>query len=297
MAPAKNRKSPETPPRSQRTGPRTSADFLAEAGAAMSGQIEFEDVLRVADSDPVASLDLSMFGHDDLVKIVLQRHEVLNDRPRPGVPVRRWSRGDDAPVNEVVDELGETLARRSAAFIYLEFLSMRPILDRLAPARLADIGCGFAFFDLFAARQYDCDLVLIDVEETEDRHFGFSAEAAAYASLSTARRMLVANGVPDARVRTINPNHQDLTAVTGADLATSFVSCGFHYPWSTYQEFFAQNVTPDGSVILDIRRRRQEKDCPAMTGLGQVSEVEGIYYGDGKALRILIEKQAKAQAA
>jgi len=227
-------------------------------------------VEHISDVYP-ASLDYSVLSHDDLVNIVLQRSEVLNDMRNPGDVIRAWADGDSGPLDAVVSEKGAVLAQRAVQLIRAEFEALRPVLDRIAPKRIADIGCGYAVFDLYAHSRYGCDLMLIDVEENERRHFGFEEEAAAYTSLDTAQRFLIANGVPAGQVATWNPelNEPD-EAAEKVDLAVSFLSCGFHFPVDMYMPFFRFGVAPGGSVILDLRAYQFQESKRMLRKLGSV---------------------------
>jgi len=126
--------------------------------------------------------------------------------------------------------------------------------DQMAPAKIADIGCGYAFADLILYRRYNCDIVLIDIEESTDRHFGFQSKGAGYASLEKAQEFLVKNGVPKEKIILINPNKQDVAEIGQVDLAISLASCGFHYPVETYDAFFKTQISSGGGVVLDIRK-------------------------------------------
>ncbi len=197
-----------------------------------------------------SEVDFSMFGDEDVANFVLQRSEVGN----AGREIRAWMEGDDGPILEfarrnraqILDGVME-VARRECSYF-------TDATDPLRPRRVADIGCGYALADLVLYRRYGCDLVLIDIETSDKRHFGFAGEGAGYASLDKARRFLEANGVPPEKITTINPNRQDLSEVPPVDLAISLASCGFHYPAETYAAFFRDQVSPGGAIVLDIRK-------------------------------------------
>ena len=216
------------------------------------------------------ALNYDMLGHGDLVNIVLQRSEVLSDVPQPNGVIRDWVAGDPTLMNQVVRSKGSVLAQRAAQVIHGEFEALCPVMDQIKPTYLADIGCGYAFFGLFAHRRYGCDLLLIDVEENDRRHFGFDEEAAAYTSLETARDFLVANGVPAAKIHTWNPELQDAPADDKVDLAVSFLSCGFHFPVDMYVPFFRYGVVPDGAVMLDLRAAEFQENKRLLKTLGHV---------------------------
>ncbi len=244
------------------------------------------DIGAEAESPVIRALDLSAFGRADLVNIILQRSEVIFDLPRPGQVIRSWTEGDNGPIEAAVDVLGETIARRAAGVIHAEYKALSALITGLRPARLADIGCGYAFFDLFAARETGCDLVLIDLEQNDARHFGFKQSASAYSSLNVARRMLEANGVAAGRIRALNPEREDIGSVEPVDVAVSFLSCGFHFPVDGYMPFFASGVAPDGVVMVDLRQSTADAQMQRLAALGSLQTIAG----PDKARRVILRK-------
>ncbi|RMD47134.1 MAG: class I SAM-dependent methyltransferase, partial [Alphaproteobacteria bacterium] len=199
--------------------------------------------------DP-SELDFSMFDTADVVNLMLQRSSTVKTRGA----VRAWTEGDPGPLTAEAEARRDEILHDAFSEIAAVWQTIRGPLAELAPARLADIGCGHAFVDLLAWRELAPDLVLIDIEEGEARHFGFADEGAAYASLDKARAFLTANGVPEERITTVNPRHQPLEEIGEVDAAISLISCGFHYPARTYDRFFREQVRPGGAIILDIRK-------------------------------------------
>lgn len=248
------------------------------------------DATQIARPDP-AALDYTALGHADLVNLVLQRSEIIDDERQPGAIIRAWVAGDSAPLDALVETKGAVLAQRAAQIIRTEFEAMLPVLDALQPRRIADIGCGYGFFDLFAFHRFGADLLLVDVERTDRRHFGFEDEAAGYADLGTARAFLTANGVPAARIATWNPGRDDLPAARAAkaDLAVSFLACGFHFPVDMYLPFFRFGVAPGGAVILDLRGGKVQENNRMLRKLGRV---EVLARGKGRQ-RVLVRKGRK----
>lgn len=186
--------------------------------------------------------------------------------------------------------MGDTLIRRAASIIWLEYLEMKPALDLLPriPKSIADIGCGYAIFDLFFWRDFPGRLLLIDLEDNEVRHFGFKEKGAAYSNLEVARRFLAANGVPDGSIVCANPQKDNLEQLAPVDMAVSFISCGFHYPWQTYERFFQHQVAQDGAIILDLRQRKAASGREELKRIGAVSDLADAAYGN--AARLLVQK-------
>ncbi|MGB8623393.1 MAG: class I SAM-dependent methyltransferase, partial [Paracoccaceae bacterium] len=182
---------------------------------------------------------------------------------------------------------GLEIARRVAGIVHAEFREMLPVLESLAPRRVADIGCGYALFDLFMARHFGTEHLLIDIETNDRRNFGYEKEAAAYTDMDVARQLMEANGVAAERVKTVNPERADPLAVGPVDLAVSFKSCGFHYPISTYMPFFESAVTPGGAVIVDLRARTADAQALELAALGVI---EALTPPETKARRVLMRK-------
>lgn len=244
------------------------------------------DIAAGAARPEVTNLDLTMFDFNDLVNMILQRSEVMYDIPRSGRIIRAWNAGDDAPINAVVSEKGPEIARRTAAVILGEYEALRPVLLDLGPETIADIGCGYGFFDLFAARDLGASVTLIDLETNERRHFGFQAEGAAYSSLAKARTLLEANGIAADRITTLNPGTDDVLGTPPVDLAVSFLSCGFHYPVDLYVPFFHQVVSPAGALILDLRAATASTQLETLDDLGRPIDLSA----PEKARRVLLKK-------
>ena len=250
-----------------------------------------DQIPDAARSPSIAAIDISALRDNDLLNLILQRSEVIADQPAPGAAIRAWTNGDSGPLLQVVDRLGGEIARRALAVVQDEFEALAPVLDPVLTStgprrRLADIGCGYAFFELFAARRYGCGLLLIDMEENERRHFGFEDAGAAYSSLAVARRFLKDNDVPAKDIRTLNPQRKDPLSLPSTHAAVSFLACGFHFPVDTYLPFFTQNVKPGGRVIVDLRARRADVQADALAALGRVETLPG----PPKARRVMLER-------
>lgn len=246
------------------------------------------DIAAEAADPAIAGLDLSCLDPGDMVNLILQRSEVMFDRPRSGQVIRAWGGGDMAPMQAEVARLGVEVARRAAGVIHAEYRAIAPVLRDLAPGRIADIGCGYAFFDLFAARDLKSDVVLIDLESNEHRHFGFKSEGAAYSSLSRAREMLEANGVPGNKITTLNPRDTAPETIKPVDLAVSFLSCGFHYPVDLYLTFLEKALKPGGAAIFDLRETTAAEQAAKLAVFGALTDLPA----PPKTRRVLLRKAA-----
>jgi len=251
--------------------------------------ISFDDAMQAAQSEPVTDLRTDALDADDVVNLILQRSEIIRDQERYHHYVRAWVDGDSGPMLELIDKIGtEELVRRAAAYIYLEYLQLRPIFEAKPPKSIADIGCGYALFDLFLARDFGCKVHLIDLESNENRHFGFEPEGAAYSSLKVAKKLLTGNGIPARSVVTLNPDKKDVCTLKNLDYAFSFIACGYHFPWHTYGPFFIDSVAVDGRIILDIRSKTLAAAVVEMSKIGYVRALEKS--ANNSADRIMLAK-------
>lgn len=246
------------------------------------------DIGVAATSKAITSLDLSCLDQGDLVNLILQRSEVMFDKPKSGRIIKAWNDGDVAPITAVAQEMGLEIAQRAAGVIYAEFRAMEKLLKDLKPKRIADIGCGYAFFDLFAAKSLKAEVLLIDLEENEHRHFGFKPEGAAYSSLAKARKLLEDNGVSTSRIETLNPKQTAPETAAPVDLAVSFLSCGFHYPVDLYLPFLEQVLKPGGTAIFDLRERTADEQAQKLCRLGTLTDLDA----PPKARRVMLRKAA-----
>lgn len=246
------------------------------------------DIAQEARSKTVRALDLSAVAAKDLANLLLQRSEVMFDIPKSGQVIRAWEAGDAGPIEQVVETLGDEIARRVAGLIHAEYRALEPQLKKLNPKRIADIGCGYAFFDLFAVADLKCDVLLIDLEENERRHFGFKQAGAAYSSLAVARQLLEDNGIPTSMITTLNPREAAPEGAGPVDLVVSFLSCGFHYPVDLYLPFLKNALNPGGSAIFDLRKATAKPQSASLRSFGELTRMDG----PPKTHRVLMKKAA-----
>lgn len=221
-----------------------------------------------------SQLDFSMFDARDYVNIILQRSDVLQGVMNSGQLISQWSKGENRILAQIAEEENQLLAERAVRDIAAEFEQLADILGKNAPRRIADIGCGYAFFDLVAAKAFGAKIDLIDLETNENRHFGFDAQASAYSDLEKAVQFLSRNGIDPDDITATNPEKTDVNSLEKVDLAVSFLACGFHFPVDTYMEFFTRNVVPGGQIILDLRKAKMDSQIATLSALGKVEIIE-----------------------
>lgn len=241
---------------------------------------------------PMDTLDFSMFGTADYVNIILQRSEVLEGVAHRGRIINQWTNGESQELAVLAAEANTALAQRAMRDVAQEFEALADVLAQTPPTRIADIGCGYAFFDLIAAQRFGASIDLIDVESAEDRHFGFDDRARAQSNLDRAVAFLTRNGIAASDVTATNPSAAQLDDLQQVDLAVSFLGCGFHYSVQAYMDFFASKVSPGGRIILDIRKARETDELDLLASLGKVT----VLSETGNRKRVMVQKPAEGES-
>ena len=233
-----------------------------------------------------SGLELSMFDNQDLLNFVLQRSEILFDVPKHHGLIKAWERGETAGLDNVIQDLGAKLAQRSVDVLYGEYLKIRPLLRIISPKKFADIGCGYGVFSYFIAKDFKSTAYLIDLEENDERHFGFEASASAYSNLNKAAAFLRSNGIAKTKAVPLNPEKDDLSKVKNIDFAISTIACGFHFPVDVYMQFFTESVRPGGAIVLDLRKSESQSQRQTLSSIGDVMIIEQAR----KYHRVLVHK-------
>jgi SAM-dependent methyltransferase len=144
-----------------------------------------------------------------------------------------------------------------------------------APVNVMDIGCGLGIYDVALNFFYPDSLFFHLVDKTttavEEANifYGYKEKGAFYNNLDLTKDFLIANGVQENRIiiHPVTDNQEESNAVLSAtmpqiDLAISIISCGFHYPASTYIDLVADKLRANGLFVLNCRNL--EENVPAL---------------------------------
>lgn len=150
------------------------------------------------------------------------------------------------------------IARRYSTELTADYTELRPFLPTAAD-RILDVGCGIAGIDSLLFRHYAQlggrpRVSLLDKEGVSEIFYGFRHQAAYYNSLDLAREFLVLNGVPRSAIDTIDVGTSGFPVERRYEIVVSLLSWGHHYPISTYLDEVERVLSPDGIVVLDVRR-------------------------------------------
>lgn len=128
---------------------------------------------------------------------------------------------------------------------------------------ILDIGCGFAWESRFFQQKYNCELFLIDGDNTDNLKKPGTAsygnwnttpdELLYYHSLDYLDSQLKSLGTKNYRL--IDSNNINIPEDMKFDLITSWLSCGHHYPVSVYKDLMLKHSHENTKIILDVRAK------------------------------------------
>lgn len=129
------------------------------------------------------------------------------------------------------------------------------------PKRILDIGCGFAFESEMFQKKYNSELFLLDsnndnTETNRQVNYGKVDDFSFYNKVNDLEESFNERNLKytflDFKNLLINDD-------TKFDLIYSFLSCGFHYPASTYKNIINKHSNKDTVIILDLRKKSIEE--------------------------------------
>ena len=123
------------------------------------------------------------------------------------------------------------------------------------PRRILDIGCGFAKTSELFQKKYGCELYLLesDIDNSPGSRIGKWGTAESfqwYLPIENLKRAWDEQGMTYTLVDGAN---LQVPADVKFDVIYSWLSCGFHYPVTTYKKFIQEHATDDAVIIMDFR--------------------------------------------
>ena len=136
------------------------------------------------------------------------------------------------------------------------------------PTSILDIGCGLAWESRMFNDKYGTELWLLDgdtdsnankskLASVKDYHVD-SNEFLFYHSMSWLKEQLDAAKTKNYNL--IDVNDISIPKDKKFDVITSWLSCGFHYPASTYKDLILQHSHENTRIFLDIRVHLKNKE-------------------------------------
>lgn len=139
------------------------------------------------------------------------------------------------------------------------------LLDKIlpeSPKRILDIGCGLAWESRMCQQKYGTELWLMDGDYDDNDHGPFRTQMQAcycedvkdfafYYRLDYLQNQLDQLGTTNYHL--IDCNNIDIEDHIKFDVITSWVSCGFHYPASTYRDLIIKHSHDHTVIVMDLR--------------------------------------------
>jgi SAM-dependent methyltransferase len=124
-----------------------------------------------------------------------------------------------------------------------------------APQRILDIGCGFAKTSELFQKKYGSELYLLesDIGNSPGQRIGKWGTAESFQWYLPIERLKQAWDDQGMTYTLVDGANLQVPADVKFDLVYSWLSCGFHYPVSTYRDFIKQHTTADSIIIMDFR--------------------------------------------
>lgn len=136
------------------------------------------------------------------------------------------------------------------------------------PSNILDIGCGLAFEAREFNRVYGTDIWLLDGEPLDNQERSTLVNDVGYHPDSTTfmfyhkfdwlKKELLSRGATNYQL--VDVNNINIPADKKFDVIWSFLSCGFHYPASTYRELIEKHSHANTKIIVDLRMALKTKE-------------------------------------
>ena len=135
-----------------------------------------------------------------------------------------------------------------------------------APLKILDIGCGLAWESRLFNQKYGSELWLLDGDtKNNDTKLSTASEGAYHSTpneflyyypLQKLDEELKKLGTQNYYL--VDCNNIQIDGDVKFDLITSWVSCGFHYPSSTYRDLILKHSHENTKIIFDIRIKTKQ---------------------------------------
>lgn len=148
------------------------------------------------------------------------------------------------------------------------------------PNSLLDIGCGLAWESRMFNENFGTELWLLDGNQNRDntsddrvfRNYHDSAETFNfYQPLEKLKFELDKRNTKNYHL--VDANSIDIPDHLKFDLITSYLSCGFHYPVSTYRDLILKHSDSNTRIIMTLRKSKFESD-KSITVISTIKEAK-----------------------
>lgn len=150
------------------------------------------------------------------------------------------------------------------------------------PTNLLDIGCGLAWESRMFGNQFNTELWLIDGDANNNKDKDSNSKETNYHESANSFLFYHTLELLDTELKNLNtPNYHlidcnvlNIPNDIKFDVITSWLSCGFHYPVSTYRDLILKHSHKDTKVIVDLRTAGKWRDPILESGVEIVAILE-----------------------
>jgi len=151
-----------------------------------------------------------------------------------------------------------------------------------SPSNLLDIGCGLAWESRMFGNQFNTELWLIDGDANNNKDKDSKSKETKYHESANSFLFYHTLELLDTELKKLNtpPYHLidcnvlNISDDIKFDVITSWLSCGFHYPVSTYRELILKHSYKNTQVIVDLRTLGKGQEPTLESGVEIVSVLE-----------------------
>ena len=152
--------------------------------------------------------------------------------------------------NNIVDEFLNLIFRDLKS----EIEQLRKYISNKKFEKIVSVGPGNGLIELLILDQgFTSEILLIDIERSDEHYHGFNPKGSGYANLSMTKNFLEVNIDKDVKIILCNPLRESIPEFKFT-LFISLLSMGFHYPCNDYVDFVMNNSESDSIVVIDKRR-------------------------------------------
>lgn len=123
------------------------------------------------------------------------------------------------------------------------------------PKRILDIGCGFAKVSELFQKKYGTELYLLesDISNSSGKRIGKWGAVDNFQWYLPVERLRQEWDAQGMTYTLVDGANIQIDPDIKFDLVYSWLSCGFHYPVTTYQDLIKKHTTKESVVVMDFR--------------------------------------------
>jgi SAM-dependent methyltransferase len=147
-----------------------------------------------------------------------------------------------------------------------------------APRNILDIGCGLAFESEMFQKKYNSNLYLLDgdfestTDISRDREYSATSPLAFYTRINDLKDSFDSRKM---RYNFVDANNINLESNLIFDFVYSNVSCGYHYPLSTYSKLLQKHTDKNSIMIFDIHSRYFKEQVDSLFDVLEIKPYPG----------------------